>query len=418
MPTLDWIGKQAVRDYHRQVPCLPLKHDRQLSVGRGAENLLVEGDNLLALKALLPAHAGQVDCIYIDPPYNTGAEHWVYNDNLSHDQWLCMMYPRLALLQDFLTSNGVLFISIDDHEVHALRYLVEEFPALRFVGCIVWERKRKGSHLSKQLTQKTEYVLVYARRTADVQLFGQSAGIDEDFPLLKRTNREKMLVVPAEALEPTPLPDGLYAAGTYGSGGTAVELLEAVAIAGGHFQGPLKLRGRFVWTQAKLDSELLAGGRCFLRTRNFSLRALKAASMQGFKALSSLLTREVGTNEDASAELAAILGAEVGKHFAFPKPHTLIRTLLNAATHDKPEAVILDSFAGSGTTGHAVLALNKADGGRRRFVVVEMDPAICRRVTFPRLCRVIEGYWTKSADAKAERWVGGLGGSFRYCSLG
>jgi adenine-specific DNA-methyltransferase len=242
-------------------------------------------------------------------------------------------------------------------------------------------------------------------------LFGRAVGEDEDFPLLKRTNREKSLTVPAAALEPTPLPDGVYAAGTYGTGGTAVELLEPVALAGGRFQGDVKLRGRFVWTQAKLDEELRAGGRCFLRTRNFSLRALKATAKQGFKALSSLLTKEVGTNEDGSAELAAILGTEVGRQFPFPKPHTLLRTLLAAATRRRPDALVLDAFAGSGTTGHAVLALNKTDGGRRRFVLIEQEPAICHTVTVPRLTRVIGGYATKRG------WVEGLGGGFRYARL-
>src|SRR5207244_1841404 len=168
------------------------------------------------------------------------------------------------------------------------------------------------------------------------------------------------------------------------------------------------LRGRFVWTQAKLDEELRAGGRCFLRTHNFSLRALKAPARQGFKALSSLLTKEVGTNEDASAELAAILGTEVGKQFPFPKPHTLIRTLLAAATHRRPDALVLDAFAGSGTTRHAMLALNKTDGGRRCFILIEQDATICRTVMLPRLTRVIRGYETKRG------WVEGLGGGVRY----
>src|SRR6266436_1956247 len=163
MPTLDWIGKKAVLNHHREVPYHLLKCDKELSVGDpGSGNLLVQGDNLLALKALLPYYAGQVKCIYIDPPYNTGNENWVYNDNVNspvirqwlgkavgreaedlsrHDKWLCMMYPRLALLREFLTPDGVIFVSIDDHEEHALRYLLDElFGARNFVGNVIWEK--------------------------------------------------------------------------------------------------------------------------------------------------------------------------------------------------------------------------------------------------------------------------------------
>jgi adenine-specific DNA-methyltransferase len=148
MPTLDWIGKAAVVNHHRQVPYHLLRCDRELSAGDpDAGNLLVQGDNLLALKALLPYYAGKVKCIYIDPPYNTGNENWVYNDNVNspeirqwikatvgregedlsrHDKWLCRMYPRLALLREFLTEDGVIFISIDDNAVHSLRCLMDE----------------------------------------------------------------------------------------------------------------------------------------------------------------------------------------------------------------------------------------------------------------------------------------------------
>jgi hypothetical protein len=434
MPTLDWIGKRSVLNHHRDVPCLPLRGQRALSAGNpdaaGRDNLLIEGDNLLALKSLLPEYAERFDCIYTDPPYNTGSEGWVYNDNVNgpevrqwlgrvigaeavdasrHDKWLCMMYPRIRLLIELLAPGGVLFVSIDDHEVHALRYLMEEVPGACFAGCIVWERKRKGSHLSRRLTRKTEYVLVYGKGTDRIELYGEPAGRDEDFPLIKRGNRPKELCVPRGVLAPTPLPDGAYGRGVYGSGGTAVRLLADVTVVEGSFRQDLHIHGPFVWTQAKLDEEVRSGARLFVRTHNFGLRALKAQARQGFKALSSLLTRRVGTNEDASAELSAILGTEVGKSFPFPKPHTLVKTLLASATRHRRSALVLDAFAGSGTTGHAVLALNHEDGGSRRFVLVERDRAVCRTVTAPRLRRVIEGYATG---------IPGLGGGFRYCTLG
>jgi len=148
MPTLNWIGKEAVVNHHQQVPFRLLKDVPELACGDpGSGNLIVQGDNLAALKALLPYYAGQVKCVYIDPPYNTGNEGWAYNDNVNspvirdwlgktvgkegetldrHDRWLCMMYPRLALLRQFLSEDGAIFISIDDNEVQALRYVMDE----------------------------------------------------------------------------------------------------------------------------------------------------------------------------------------------------------------------------------------------------------------------------------------------------
>ena len=164
MPTLNWIGKQAVETHHKDVPFRLLEAVPELSAGdTDSGNVIVQGDNLLALKALLPRYAGQVKCIYIDPPYNTGNEGWVYNDNVNspeiqrwlgdvvgkegetldrHDRWLCMMYPRLMLLKQFLRDDGVIFVSIDDNEVGHLRLLMDEiFGANNFVANILWQKR-------------------------------------------------------------------------------------------------------------------------------------------------------------------------------------------------------------------------------------------------------------------------------------
>ena len=184
MPTLDWIGKKSVINHHHEVPFHLLKEEPSLSVGDSESgNLLVEGDNLLALKALLPYYAGQVKCIYIDPPYNTGNENWVYNDNVNspeiqkwlgkvvggeaedlsrHDKWLCMMYPRLALLKVFLKEDGVIFISIDDFEIHRLRMMMDElFGQNNFIAQLVWDKTRKND--AKLFSVGHEYILVYAK---------------------------------------------------------------------------------------------------------------------------------------------------------------------------------------------------------------------------------------------------------------
>jgi hypothetical protein len=186
MPTLNWIGKEAVLNHHQQVPFHLLKDVPELACGQpGDGNLIVEGDNLLALKALLPYYEGQVKCIYIDPPYNTGNEGWAYNDNVKspiikewlgktvgkegetldrHDRWLCMMYPRLALLKQFLRDDGAIFVSIDDNEVQALRYLMDAiFGRSNFRSSITWQRKYSVSNNFKGIATITDYILVYSR---------------------------------------------------------------------------------------------------------------------------------------------------------------------------------------------------------------------------------------------------------------
>ena len=186
MPTLNWIGKEAVVEHHRHVPTRLLECDSDLSAGDPeAENLLVEGDNLEALKALLPRYLGQVKCIYIDPPYNTGNEGWVYNDNVNdprirkwlgetvgkeaedlcrHDKWLCMIYPRLALLREFLREDGVVFVSIADHEVHNLRHIMDEiFGPANFVAAVIWQKVYSPKNSAKHFSEDHDYVVVYAR---------------------------------------------------------------------------------------------------------------------------------------------------------------------------------------------------------------------------------------------------------------
>ncbi len=201
MPTLNWIGKKAVENHHRQVPFHLLKDVPDLSVGdAGTGNLLVEGDNLLALKALLPYYAGQVKCIYIDPPYNTGEENWIYNDNVNsleirdwlnkivgkegedltrHDKWLCMMYPRLALLRKFLRQDGVIFVSIDENEAVHLRPLMDEiFGFNNALGTMVWKRRSSSAMRGTPLSIDHEYVFVYARNSSKTLLYGLQKGIE------------------------------------------------------------------------------------------------------------------------------------------------------------------------------------------------------------------------------------------------
>ena len=218
MPTFNWLGKDAVLNHHLDVPyrTLELKESFNCESGK-SENKIIHGDNLEALKALLPEYEGRVKCIYIDPPYNTGEENWVYNDNVNspkikkwlgqvvgkesedltrHDKWLCMMYPRLKLLQKLLSEDGAIFISIDDNEQANLKLICDEiFGAGNFVGEVIWFKKRKGSFLSKKLVSLTEYVLCYTK-SQNVSLYGGLPDNSESQPIVKRTNAKKILTIP------------------------------------------------------------------------------------------------------------------------------------------------------------------------------------------------------------------------------
>ncbi len=283
MPTLDWIGKSAVQGHHRTVPYHLLTCDKDLSVGApGSGNLLVQGDNLLALKALLPFYAGKVKCIYIDPPYNTGNEGWVYNDAVNspeirqwlkhavgkeaedqsrHDKWLCMMYPRLALLREFLSEDGAIFISIDDNEVqHLINVMDELFGADRRVALLTRGRKKKGSNLSKEFRKITEYVVVYKRGKAKLEMYGIPAYAEKEVPLLNRANPSSTLIFPpGEVRVVRGIPDGVLAKSAGGKGELKVTLNSSVEVREGLIISPFATTGRWRWSQATVDDELRDG---------------------------------------------------------------------------------------------------------------------------------------------------------------
>jgi adenine-specific DNA-methyltransferase len=415
MPTVKWIGKDAIVNHHKAVPFRLLKDTPDLAAGTpGDGNLIVQGDNLVALKALLPYYAGQVKCIYIDPPYNTGNEGWVYNDNVNspvirewlgktvgkegetldrHDRWMCMMYPRLVLLREFLKEDGAIFVSIDDNEYLNLKLMMDEiFDAPNHVATFIWKRRTTpDSRNLNGVSGDHEYVLCY-QRGAGFRVRGQEKDLtkytnpdnDPRGPWMsdnltglanpsERPNLHYDIVHPTtgERFKPHPSRGWIYGR----------ERMEEIIRA-----------GRILWPKK-------AGGRPRFKRYMTDMQS----STTGF----STVLNAPG-NVEATKELSAILGP---KTFAFPKPSRLIATLIEQAT-DKDD-LVLDSFAGSGTTGHAVLSVNKKDGGQRRFILVEIEPAIARTVTAERVRRVVEGY-TGPNGAPVEP----LGGGFRYCELG
>ncbi|HAU36444.1 MAG TPA: site-specific DNA-methyltransferase [Phycisphaerales bacterium] len=409
MPTLNWIGKEAVVNHHREVPYHLLRCDEKLSVGDpGSGNLLVQGDNLLALKALLPYYAGQVKCIYIDPPYNTGNENWVYNDNVNspeirkwlgqvvggeaedlsrHDKWLCMMYPRLALLREFLTQDGVMLVSLDETELANLRLILDEiFGKSSFIGSFVWNTRNTDNRVKTYLSPDHEHIVAYGR-SKGVSILG------------RRIDR-------SDFKNPDNDPRGPYVTDPLTGKATAAERpnLHAYSMEQPGTSNVWKPDPAKGWiTDEAGYKALLAENRIWWPPNPTTGKPRKKRFLTE--------TQERMPASSFWTEFRAISGAkEVGdivgeRVFAFPKPLSVIQKVIDHCA--PPGSIVLDSFAGTGTTAHAVLAQNKLDGGKRRFILVEMDEGIAPGVTAHRIRKIIEGY----NDAPS------LGGGFRFCNL-
>jgi len=419
MPTLDWIGKKAVVNHHRQVPYHLLRCDRKLSCGDpDSGNLLVEGDNLLALKALLPYYGGQVKCIYIDPPYNTGSEKWIYNDNVNspeirkwlrkavgremedlsrHDKWLCMMHPRLALLRDFLGEDGAIFISIDDNEVHNLRLLANEvFGARNFVCTFVWEKKHTRANDARFVSDNHDFILLYAKSIENLRLnrLPRTKEANERYSNPDNDPRGDWISQPLQVKTPS-----------------EAYIYEITTPSGRRVSPP---SGRSWAFGQERYAELVREGRIYFGPNGTNVPRMKKflPEVGDLVPVTIWPRKEVGDNQEAKDELKNILRG-LNRSFDNPKPRRMLKRIVGLIA-DK-EGIILDSFAGSGTTGQAVLDLNKNDGGNRRFILVEMEDEVCREVCAPRLERVIKGYEQTKGDKTIE--VEGLGGGFRFCKL-
>lgn len=427
MPTLDWIGKKAVVNHHQDVPYHLLRDVPALGCGPAdSGNLIVEGDNLTALKALLPYYAGQVKCIYIDPPYNTGNEGWVYNDNVNspeinawlgkvvgkeaedlsrHDKWLCMMYPRLKLLREFLREDGTIFVSLDDNEIHSLRLIMDEiFGAPNFLGMVIWEKSDSPRMDARFYSNRHDFIATYARNHEHASFNRLKLGEDntpEHYDKIDDQGRRFYL-------------KPLRAMGGEGDSREARPTLHyALTAPDGTLVYPKKqdgTDGAWRWNQDKCvkDADRIEwkNGR-----KGWAPYYRIYAEGTGRPAETIWFHGEVGSNRTSKIELTAIFPSEAA--FATPKPTRLIERVLEIASN--PGDLVMDSFAGSGTTAHAVLKLNAAESKKtpRRFLLAEVDPKIAKEITAERVKRVATGY----TNAKGEK-VEGLGGGFRYVQLG
>lgn len=471
MPTLNWIGKDKVVNHHLDVPFRTLEKQYTFASngGDGDGNMIIHGDNLDALKALLPMYEGRVKCIYIDPPYNTGNEKWVYNDNVNdphikawlgkvvgaegedlsrHDKWLCMMYPRLKLLQKLLAEDGVIFISIDDAEYANLKLICDEiFGANCFVSNISWQRTYSTRNDSKGIVNEVEHILVYNKlpdwqpsklpRTAEMNSIYKNPDNDviswaSDNPFapgaishqgmvyaIQHPFTGKMIYPSANACwryqqdqmleimrgwcdyELRDLHDDEKRAEVCGTSIDAVRkgvmgIVLSKSLEESAAQATLVYK-RGQWPKFYFTK----GGKGGIRRKTY------LENVGGKPPTNLWLYTDTGHTDEAKKELLSIFKGKAP--FDTPKPSRLIQFVLQIVG-DK-DAIILDSFAGSGTTAHAVLNINKQDGGNRKFILVEMGD-YAESITAERVRRVINGY------GEGNKAVEGTGGGFSFYELG
>lgn len=475
MPTLEWIGKEKVINHHQEVPFRVL--ERQYSFDKfgihkednRSENKIIHGDNLEALKALLPEYEGRIKCIYIDPPYNTGNEGWVYNDNVNdpkikkwlgevvgkegedlsrHDKWLCMMYPRLKLLQKLLANEGVIFISIDDAEYANLKLICDEiFGVNCFVSNISWQRTYSTRNDSKGIVNEVEHILVYSKQPGWSP--NKLPRTEEMNSIYKNPDNDKKPWASDNPFAPgAATHQGMVYAIQHPFTG---KLIYPSSGACWRYQQEQMLEIMRGWCEYELrdlndahqravicgisDEEVRQGVKGIVLSESLEASAKKAQEIydrgrwprfyftKGGKGgirrktyLENVGGRlptnfwpfaETGHTDEAKKELLSIFGGRTT--FDTPKPRRLLEFILRIGGDQ--ETLILDAFAGSATTAHAVLAMNKADGGDRRFILIEMMD-YADRITAERVKRGITGY------GEGKNAVEGTGGSFSYYELG
>lgn len=474
MPTLHWVGKDKVVNHHHDVPFRLLNHEYRFTAKDGTpnnstDNRIIHGDNLEALKSLLPEFEGKVKCIYIDPPYNTGKEGWVYNDNVNdpkikkwlgqvvgkegedlsrHDKWLCMMYPRLKLLHKLLADDGMIFISINDVESASLRLMCDDiFGANNFLTQFIWNSE---GNTDNQLEIKInhEYIITYLKKInnkataignvidpntredsnlwqgiadnninkngvanppsvvtlpvgfpcAESELFYSKKIVDDEF--FNQTQLERFIsdtVKKKYGIEPL--------------SGLPVKLDDLI-VKNGKLTQPCRLYGGFAnqnKLQAFIDNGLKPidddGAQLkFYLNRNCGVRYTKENSKPS-NILSVL--KGFGTTERMKTTLK-----DMGLDFSYPKPVELIKYLLEVGAEPQ-DSIVLDSFAGSGTTAEAVLRMNESDNGNRKFICIEMMD-YAETTTSKRVKAVMDGYVT----IKHGKTIAGLGGGFDYFTVG
>ena len=413
MPILNWLGKDKVINHHQQVPYRVL--EPQYTYGQAdSGNMIIHGDNLDALKALLPRYEGKVKCIYIDPPYNTGNEGWVYNDNVNdpkikkwlgevvgkegedlsrHDKWLCMMYPRLRLLQRLLADDGAIFISIDDNEQANLKLICDEiFGGNCFITDLIWRSADSSNNDSKQFSVDYNHTLVYSKNPGWQPL--RFARREENNQHYKNPDND---------------PRGPWFQSNLQSPNYRANLqFDIVAPNGSVIKAP---KNGWRWSQEKMHAWIADGTIVFPGDQKRIVKKTFLKDQAGIVPSNIWWdVEDTGHNRNAKYELLKIFPeAHSSEVFKTPKPTKFLEKILQMFSPDN--LIVLDSFAGSGTTAHAVLNMNKADGGNRKFILVEMED-YADSITAERINRVIDGY------GEGKNATEGTGSGFAFYELG
>ena len=413
--SLNWLGKSYAK-LLRHLPTHTLiaqdsAHNTQPQ-NANSKNVLIKGDNLEVLKHLKNAYYRKVKMIYIDPPYNTGNGDFIYNDERSftpqslaqmanieleeassilnltlknsstHSAWLSFMYPRLYIARQLLRDDGVIFISIDDNEQANLKLLCDEiFGEDNFVACAVWHKKDNASFLGKDIIDLVEYVLIYKKSVSFNGTRDCLIDIEKHRELITKPSKigERIFKKDCCLIENGDF-TGLLEKGLYGSKQFCMEILEDVEIICGIPKNDIKIKGRFCWTQSSLDNETLKGGRIEIK----SIKGMKPIFYKNFddnipyrpmrNLLSKKIENDVATNNDAANEIKEIF--DNLPLFEYPKPSKLIKKFIRNITNTNSSDIVLDFFAGSGTTAQAVMELNAEDKGNREFILVQLDEVI------------------------------------------
>ena len=356
-------------------------------------NFLLEGDNLHSLYLLEKTHKEKIDVIYIDPPYNTGNKDFTYGDEqlskedeFKHSKWLSFMERRLKFAKDLLNDRGIIFISIDDNEQSELKLLCNDiFGENNFVSTLHWKKKKQPSYLHGQVAGIMEYILVYAKDRNKLDKLSLSSPTDSNTRVDNATNQVSERIIKKGIRVKLDSSIKIIKKGIYKNKTMQTEFLNDVIIKNGRTCNDFKAKAQFRDSQERID--LFCKEDVLFITKNYGFRRDKLQiELEKKKAITDLIL-DWGDNQDSDKELRNIFG---GKVFDYPKPTMLIKNIIKST--DYKNSIILDFFAGSGTTAQAVLELNKEDGGNRHFILcTNNENKICENITYQRIKTVITG---------------------------
>ena len=337
------------------------------------DGLLIHGENLQGLNYLRENYKVHIDCIYIDPPYNTGSGSFLYQDDYGKIAWYWLLENRLRLAYELLKEDGVLFISIDDNELVTVRNILDEIFD-RFVGMYVWHKKTQPSFLNKELISVTEYILVYKKGLNSISMKGGFTDPNKHTELLNISNEVTQRNLPNTntlIYSNGKLFSGIVEQGVYGNNKLQVTLKNTITVTQGISDSNIELIGRFRWTQSKIDSIYLENRQIVIKNLKTLRPTVSGTGKEKIRPPITLLSKKINsipTTTDGNFEMKNLYKIAP---FYYPKPVGLIKFLIDSITYNDKNAVILDFFAGSGTTGHAVINLNRDDGGKRKFILIE-----------------------------------------------